>query len=415
MPSSERILLLWYRPFALGGVETFTLHFARAAIARGDTVWVAATHDALGPLREEFERAGATLVDWSCFGDAFMARAPQDVARQRIQRDIAAIRPTLTLLNDCNAFSVGAAPLLERLRRHMTLVDVFHIDSPDPLYFAMRRHFAASLDGIAGTNRHVLERFAREEPAGKRLPLAYIPNGVPPCEAEHSAPQPTLKLLYVGRLAQDQKRVLLLPQLLAALRDRGRAFSATICGEGPDSERLRDGLRQLGLADSVTLTGYRTPAQVQELLLTHDLLLNVSAFEGFSMSLLEALAAGCVPACTDVASIDHDRLVHGENCLLAPVDRPEALVDEWMALTPARIAQLSAAARRSAASLTSQACYERYRAFALEQRDQRPITRWPDTPGPELRWDMTRNNPWIARHPGWRGAVHALRRKVMGA
>lgn len=411
---NERVLLVWYSPYQLGGVETFALHFAHAARARGDEIWIAATHDNEGPLREEFERAGATLVDWSGFGDAFMGGA-QDDARRRVREGFADIRPTLTLLNDCNAFSIGAAPLLERVRDFTTLIDVFHIDSPDPLYLDMRRHFAAALDGIAGTNRNILSRFAATAPGHASIPMAYIPNGVPPCAAAHASPNDTLKLLYVGRLAQDQKRVLLLADLFAQLRDRGRAFSATICGEGPEGEALRAALRDKRLEAQVTLAGYRTPQQVQELMLSHDVLVNVSTFEGFSMSLLEALAAGCVPTCTDVASIDHGRLVDSENCVLVPVDQPAKLVDAWMALTPRSIAQLSAQARRTSRSLTSQACYDRYREFARELRSERPLRPWPVAGAFDMTWDMSRNNPWIARRPGWRGAVNSLRRKVLGA
>jgi glycosyltransferase involved in cell wall biosynthesis len=414
MPGRERILLIWYRPFAQGGVETFLLHFARAAVARGDEVWIAATHDATGPLQEAMASSGAALVDWSGFGEAFMGRGTQQAVREKIQLDLASIQPTWILLNDCNAFSIGAAPVLRRARAFATVTDLFHIDSPDPQYLDMRAHFADVLDGIASTNRSVVSRFASRVPAFAGLPMTYIPNGVPPCVAEHEAPRETLKLLFVGRLAQSQKRVLALPALFEELRKRRREFTATICGDGPDGTALAALLREKRLDDRVTLVGYRTPSQVQELLLSHDVLVNVSSFEGFSMSLLEALAAGCVPTCTGVASIDRERLVDGVNCILVPPERPEALVDAWMDLTPARLAQLSRQCRESASALTSQACFEAHRAFALQVRAARALEPWPGTPVSRLDWDITRNNPWLPRRQGLRGAMHALRRKVFG-
>jgi hypothetical protein len=141
---------------------------------------------------------------------------------------------------------------------------------------------------------------------------------------------------------------------------------------------------------------------------------NVSSFEGFSMSVLEALAAGCIPTCTDVASLDHDHLVDGVNCMLVAVDETEWLVDIWAQLTPALVEVYSARARASAASLTSQACYERYVAFAGELRDKRALQDWPqDARGAlDMQWDIARDNPWTHSRPGWRGAIGAIKRKV---
>lgn len=410
----ERILIVWYTPCGLGGVETFTLHFAREAISRGHEVWVAATYDATGPLQARIEASGVKLVDWSGFHQAFMDRVPQAAIRQKLQQDIVEIRPTLVILNDCNEFSIGAAPLMRRVRKFATVVDIFHLDAPDALYLEMRRHFASVVDGVAGTNRNILAKFSQSRPALKATPSAYIPNGVPPCSAAHALPGDCLSMLYVGRLADDQKRVLLIPPLLARLRDRGRAFRATICGEGPQSDRFRADIEAFGLAGQVRMAGYCSPAEVQELLLAHDLFLNVSMYEGFSMSMLEALMAGCVPTCTDVSSMDHSLLVHGQNCMLVPVESPEALVDKWLALTPERIEQMSLRAREIAQSLTSGICYERYAGFVEQLRACRPLAHWASGFRLEMRWDLSRNNPWLPNRSGWRGVLRSLRGMLPG-
>ena len=62
-----------------------------------------------------------------------------------------------------------------------------------------------------------------------------------------------------------------------------------------------------------------------DLYFEHDVLVNLSAFEGFSMSVLEALAAGCVPFCTEIASLDRSVFQDAVNCRLCPVERLERM------------------------------------------------------------------------------------------
>jgi glycosyltransferase involved in cell wall biosynthesis len=202
-----------------------------------------------------------------------------------------------------------------------------------------------------------------------------------------------LRLLYVGRLAQDQKRILELPALLQALAASGRNFVATIAGDGPQRAELESRLQSRGLAGKVRLTGYLQPAQVQQAMLDHDVLVNISSFEGFSVSVLEALACGCVPVCTDVPGLDHQVLRDGVNCRLVPVDALHRLVDICAQLDAPAIASMSAAARATSEAHSDAVMYRAYEQFAGDLAATRSLQPWPSSFPPE-RWDMTRHNPW---------------------
>lgn len=396
---TSRQLWLWYRPFGLGGVESYLLNMTRQAVQHGARVWVAATDCASGPLRGEFERAGVQIVDWSAYHTAFMSGRGQQEVQRTIARDLLAIRPDLIALNDCNEFSIGMAPLLRQARESAIVLDTLHIDSPAPEYLDLRRHFVKYVDGVACTNARMLQRFLRQHPVHPSHRARYIPNGVPVVARPHAAPDDTLRLLYVGRLAQDQKRILELPPLLAALEASGRNFVATIAGDGPQRAELESALRSHGLGSKVRLTGYLGPTHVQQAMLEHDVLVNISTFEGFSVSVLEALACGCVPVCTDVPGLDRSVLREGVNCRLIPVDGLNQLVDVCAELDAPAIASMAAAARATSEAHSDVVMYRRYEHFARELAAARVRLEWPKSFPPQ-HWDITQHNPWLPR-PSW--------------
>ncbi len=397
---TERHLWLWYTPFALGGVETYLLNMARAARAKGVEFWVAAVHTATGPLRAEFDDAGVRVLDWSAFYPAFMGQTPAGPVQERLAADLAAVRPTLIAVNDCTDFALGAAPLLRRARPFCTILDTFHIDGPDAGYLERRRPWLDVLDGSAGTNQASVKRFHQRFTQATTVATRYIPNGVSVPDQERPPRDEVLRLLYVGRLAQEQKRILELPRLLDYLRALGRNFHLTVVGDGPQGQELRSALADKGLMGQVCFAGFVPPGEVADYFRTHDVLLNLSTYEGFSMSILEALAAGCVPVLTDLNCLDKTVFKDGETCRLCPVEPLATMAAVLAGLTAADLRRLSAGARACGRAFTSERTFAAYAQFVDFLRERRPLSAWPADAGQRLAgpWDMTRHNPWIP-HP----------------
>jgi glycosyltransferase involved in cell wall biosynthesis len=396
-----RALWIWYTPFGLGGVETYLLNLtaesgpaAIAAIQRND-----------GPLRGEYDGLNVQLFDWRVFNEAFMGRRPADDARQRIADDLGRFRPDALLLNDCSDFGIGAAALLRRIRPYCTILDTFHIDPPDEGYFELRRPYLDVLDGVAATNRRVIERFTKFF-RGESLPATrYIRNGVTVPQLPRKAFDGTLRLLVVGRVSQKQKRVLELPSIFASMREAGIAFEATIVGDGDERSALESALSQYGLDDRVRLTGFLPPGEVLRLYFEHDFLLNVSTYEGFSMSVIEALAAGCIPLCTDLPNLDREIVRDGENAILVGVEDLGAIAPRLQPLRAGDIERMSRSAAATGRELTAARTWDGYRAFIADLQARRPLAPWPEDVHAllDVAWDPTADNPWLP-HP------HPLRR-----
>jgi glycosyltransferase involved in cell wall biosynthesis len=398
--SPQRHLWMWYTPGGLGGVETFLLQTARAYANSGVEMCLAGIQQCDGPLLPRLQAAGVRLLDWSAFYPAYMNQAPAAPLRDRLCADLAELRPAAIVLNGCTDFATGAAPLLRRLRPFCTILDVFHIDPPDETYLKLRRPYLDVLDGVVSSNAATFERLHRLFPATRTLPTRYIPYAAVVPDRPRRLPGDVLRLLYVGRLIQEQKRILDLPGVLDALRRSGRAFAMTVVGDGPQAGEVKARLEQLGLLDHVCFAGYVPPDDVMEYLFEHDVLLNLSTYEGFSISVIEAFAAGCVPVCTRLPGLDPAVFVDGQTCRLCPIDRLEEMAPLLQALTPATLIQMSDHARKVGAQFTVERMTDAYRRFLAEARERRPPSEWPADPAAALSgtWDLTRHNPWIP-HP----------------
>ncbi|MDP9190836.1 MAG: glycosyltransferase family 4 protein [Acidobacteriota bacterium] len=407
----DRQLWIWYTPFGLGGVETFLLNLARTTVQRGSTVCVAAVQSFSGPLKAAFEQESIQLLDWTDFYPAYMNDSPGEEVCRRLTRDVAALRPTVLSINGCTDFATGAAPLLRRLKPYCTITDTFHINPPDDRFFHLRAPYAGLLDGISSSNDAALDRFKTALPSARTLPVRYIPYGAAVHARERRPPDSELRLLYVGRLVQEQKRILELPALLSRLKSSGRRFTLTIVGEGAQESELRDALARLDLLAHVRFAGYVQADEVIDFYFEHDVLLNISTYEGFSISVIEALAAGCVPVCTDLPGLDRSAFIDGVTCRLCPVDDLPRMAEILSVLTPEEIIRMSAAASEVGSALTIPRMVDRYETFFAELRSLRPLRLWTEDTESALEgvWDLSRHNPWLPHpHPVRKWARRAL-------
>jgi len=111
-----------------------------------------------------------------------------------------------------------------------------------------------------------------------------------------------IRLVYGGRMAQLQKRVMDFAPLVKELHRRGVDFRLTLVGGGSDLPQLQQAIEAGPAADKVTFTGTLSADAMDEVWEDHDVFVQLSDFEGTSNSMLEAMARGCVPVVTRASS-----------------------------------------------------------------------------------------------------------------
>jgi glycosyltransferase involved in cell wall biosynthesis len=177
------------------------------------------------------------------------------------------------------------------------------------------------------------------------LPNAIDPAGLIDHERSYNTDRP-LRLVYIGRLVRA-KGLFEVIDAMAQLALAGRKFSLSLAGAGPDLDELVAATKKAGLTDRVTFLGSVFNATKQRLWLESDLFVFPTYAEGLPYSLLEAMAAGCVPIATPVGAIP-DVMRDGEHGLFVPLKDAEALASAVSALDDdrGRMVRMAKAARR---------------------------------------------------------------------
>jgi glycosyltransferase involved in cell wall biosynthesis len=139
--------------------------------------------------------------------------------------------------------------------------------------------------------------------------------------ADIGVPEGGLLLLTVGRLTIQKGHTVLL-DAISKLKETKIVFA--FAGDGPQLEVLQKKAGTLDVNDHVRFLGVRN--DINELLLSADVFVQPSLWEGLSLALLEALLAGLPVVATRVEGVI-DVVEDGVSALLVPPNDPSALAD----------------------------------------------------------------------------------------
>jgi glycosyltransferase involved in cell wall biosynthesis len=114
---------------------------------------------------------------------------------------------------------------------------------------------------------------------------------------------------------------------LAVLQQVHKTFpgaSITICGSGPERDRLVALAQALGIGSAVVFTGRVENEQMAELYRSADVMVNPSLADNMPISVLEALASGVPVVSSRVGGVPH-LVQHGNTALLVPPGDVDAM------------------------------------------------------------------------------------------
>jgi glycosyltransferase involved in cell wall biosynthesis len=292
----------------LGGSTTFLINFAGELVRRGVPVEVM-SFERDNPLSADFARQNVPVL---CLDQRRMIFEDR---LNIILQNLARFQPTV-VISTLGAISFEVLRYLPR--------GIFRVgmgQSHDPNVYDMMRHYAPWMDLAAMVSRAMKEE-AAGMPEFARVPVSYLPYGVPMCRdielptRDFTRP---LRILYLGRLSQEQKRVRLFPEILRQLCDNGLPFHWTIAGVGEESSFLETNLKTGSPHQTISFAGPVPYAGVPAMLNQHDIYLLASDYEGLPLSLLEAMGRGLVPVVSDLKSGIGD-VVDKSNGQLVPLN-----------------------------------------------------------------------------------------------
>jgi len=303
-------------------------------------------------MREEFSRLGIQVVDFSArhHGSGSLAR--------RIKKYIVAHQVKIVHTHTPRTILAAGMALATR---HRTI----HLATKHLLYALGDRRWGliyALLDRFSLYLPHhliaVSEKMHRRIVAYPGLSAArvtlirnaidcesyYVPDQRDSCRLEFGLSSGSQLIGYAGRIEKVKRLDLLLEGLAQVLACHPRA-RLMIVGEGSLEAKLKAFAARLGISHCVTWTGFRQ--DIPRLLAAMDVYVQPSANEGFSLGLLEAMAAGKPVVATDVGGAQ-EVVIDGRTGVLIPPASSSAIGTAVAGLLddPERQSTLGQAARR---------------------------------------------------------------------
>jgi glycosyltransferase involved in cell wall biosynthesis len=215
------------------------------------------------------------------------------------------------------------------------VVRVRHLSVPVGRNPATRLVYRALCDTVITTGEAIRDHLVREVglPAAK---VVSIPTGIDTARFDPKRADgmrvrkvlgidPCVPLVGIVAVLRNWKGQLIFLEAMAKLRTKLSGAKALIVGEGPQRHNIERRRRELGLEETVILTGHRD--DVPDVLASLDVVVSASTgAEGVPQILLQALAMERPVVATAVGGVP-EIIRDGETGRLVPAEDPSRLAD----------------------------------------------------------------------------------------
>lgn len=175
-------------------------------------------------------------------------------------------------------------------------------------------------------------------------------------------------VLLVGRMVEGQKRITKAIKIWNEIEKDPllESWKFVVVGEGPDLPVYKSLAGQMGLK-RISFEGYQNPYSYYK---RAKIFIMTSAFEGFSMTLVEAQQCGVVPVVMDSFLSLHDIITNHENGIIVSNDNIPAYVSEMKHLMMGSgMPVLAANGRKSCLRFSAQAVVDEWNKLFLSIKD----------------------------------------------
>lgn len=204
---------------------------------------------------------------------------------------------------------------------------VMTIHAIEANYFKDVMEYCHLLDAVVTTNR-LSEAMVKSLHVVKDRQIYYAPYGVGWEGCQRKKNSGRLRIAWVGRVENQQKRVKDIVGIVKEMEFRRIQYQLSIAGEGPDLQALLEELHPWISAGRVHYSGLLKEDALDRLYRENDILLITSEWETGPIVAWEAMARGvAVVSSQYVGSKAENALVHEKTALLFPIgDVKEAAV-----------------------------------------------------------------------------------------
>jgi glycosyltransferase involved in cell wall biosynthesis len=309
--------ILFFAPSAylLGGVQDWLADLV-PGVRRGGHEVIVAVPDGLLHSLESYRM---NYPDLDCVG-LYNPTGSQEGRIRCVVNQIISIRPDLIVGVNMAAIFPAVARLRLRGERIGKLIITLHAIEAD--YLEDLREFRSIVDAVVVTNKLVAALVAQESLIPDER-ILYAPYGVK--MSSYNRPllisDGVLRLAWVGRFEQAQKRVHDIVPILNRLDRLSFPYCLSLAGDGPEALNIHEQLQPWISSGKVRWLGRLVRHQLMsQVYLQSNVLLITSSWETGPIVAWEAMAAGLVVVSSRyIGSGNEGALIDGQTALLFPV------------------------------------------------------------------------------------------------
>jgi glycosyltransferase involved in cell wall biosynthesis len=145
---------------------------------------------------------------------------------------------------------------------------------------------------VTADSEEIIETMQYLFPADKYIKLQYGIDPIFPVEKKN--------FIYSNRLHQKLYRIDLILKEFASFSEKYPDWQLIIAATGKETENLKKITNNLNLQNKVVFTGWLTKKENDELYSKSSIYISIPTSDGTSVSLLEAMSAGCIPVVSDL-------------------------------------------------------------------------------------------------------------------
>ena len=310
----EKVLFIWDELGRVGGVEVFLYQCLK---------WLP-EHGLIPYVLEVGQGGGSQSNQFHLFNDRII-RAPQlsnsssNIKTSGVLNEIVKLGVRVIVLNSWEYCQILDLPSQEL---KIPVIAIVHNDRD--VFYENARVLHDRVGSIVGVSERICNKLKAMVPFSRRSMVRCIPYGVEAAPPRRSWTRDRpLQLVYLGRIQQEQKRILDLVPFVEALNSLGVDCMLNLIGDGGSSRELLNKLSERSGTVKITFLGPVLHQEAMRQLASQDIYLLFSEFEGLPISLLEALVRGVVPVVSQIPSGVSEILIDSVNARIFPIGRAD--------------------------------------------------------------------------------------------
>jgi glycosyltransferase involved in cell wall biosynthesis len=374
----------------IGGGHLIAVELLRGLIARGHDVHFVSADTPNLAIKDKIASTGVSMHQaiWN-------NSAPVDDSTPHAARWFNELAADVHLISASGDIGWTVLPLLNP---RIATLTIGHNDQET--FYAPVKHYHRFLTRAIGVSEEICRKYVAE--CGMPVErVDWIPYGVATRDDEPvTSESGPVKLVYVGRFENTQKRISDVIKIIKKLDETGIDFTFDMVGDGEEMPAVRSELSAQIDSGRVRVHGWVDSPEAIEIMRSSEVFVLASAYEGFCISLTEAMANGCTPIVSDIRSGNKQLVTDGVSGFVVPVGDVDGFVDRIRVLAGdrGRLREMRVAAWRTGREYGVDRMVDNYvSCFERAIEDTRSNPRTPDPTFPLMESCRSKYPLWLRR------------------